>query len=103
MPETHGVCIERNFQNCHEGRPAGPCGAGMADERRWRDPDFPFPMNFPTRILPHIVLDLSIINILVFYWLEHVPLIHVVSVIIIEVVALTVAMTFWVPVYGLKW
>ena len=75
----------------------------MANRHQWRDPNIPVPMSFPARILLYIILDLSIINLLVFYWLENVPLSHVLPVIIIEIAALAVAMAFWVPVYHLKW
>jgi hypothetical protein len=51
-------------------------------------------MSFPTGILLYVVLDLSIINLLVFYWLEKLSLIHVVPVIVLEIVALAVAMVF---------
>ena len=75
----------------------------MANRLRWRNPNFPFPMSFPKRILLYIVLDLSIINLLVFYWHENLPLSLVLPTIIIEIVSLAVAMAFWVPVYNLKW
>ena len=75
----------------------------MENSGSWRNPNFPFPMSFPTRILLYIVLDLSIINLVVFYWHENLPLSLVLPIIIIETVALAVAMVIWVPAYNLKW
>lgn len=76
----------------------------MAEEHRgWRNPDFPFPMSFPTRILLYIAIDLAIINLIVFYWLEHLPLSLVLPVIIIEIIVLAISMAFWVSPYKLKW
>jgi hypothetical protein len=76
----------------------------MANEHKyWRNPNFPFPMSFPTRILSYIIADLTIINLLIFYWTKKLPLSLVLSVIIIEIMALAVAMAFWVPKYNLKW
>lgn len=70
---------------------------------KWRNINFPFPMSFPARILLYVVLDLTIINLLVFYWLAGIPLNLVIPVDIIEIVALTVSMAFWVSPYKLKW
>ena len=76
----------------------------MANEHRsLRDPNFPFPMSFPTRILLYIAIDLAIINLIVFYWIEKLSLSLVVPVIIIEIVVLAVSMVFWVSPYKLKW
>ncbi len=60
-------------------------------------------MSFPARILMYVIADLLLINLLVFYWHEHLPLSLVLSVSIIEIVALAVAMAFWVGPYKLKW
>jgi hypothetical protein len=76
----------------------------MANEHRLlRDPNFPFPMSFPTRILLYIALDLTIINLIVFYWHENLSLSLVVPVIIIEILVLAISMAFWVSPYKLKW
>jgi hypothetical protein len=76
----------------------------MANEHRLlRDPNFPFPMSFPTRILLYIAIDLTIINLIVFYWLENLSLSLVILVIIIEIVVLAVSMAFLVSPYKLKW
>jgi hypothetical protein len=76
----------------------------MAHEHRpLRDPDFPFPMSFPTRMLLYIGIDLTIINILVFYWIEKLSLGLVVPVIIVEIVVLAISMAFWVSPYKLRW
>ena len=61
------------------------------------------PMSFPKRMLMYIIADLTLINLLIFYWVAKVPLKFVLSVIIIEIVALTVAIAFWAPKYKLKW
>lgn len=60
-------------------------------------------MSFPTRMLLYVVFDLTLINLIVFYWIEHLPLGLVFAVDIVEIVALTVAMAFWVSPYKLKW
>ncbi len=45
-------------------------GIALANESRWRSPDFPFPMSFPTRILSYIIADLTVINLLIYYGLK---------------------------------
>jgi hypothetical protein len=75
----------------------------MANEPRWRDPNFPFPISFPTRILLYGTIELAIINLIVLYWHENLPLSLVLPVIIIEIVVLAVSMAFWVSPYRLKW
>jgi hypothetical protein len=76
----------------------------MANEHRsLRDPNFPFPMSFPTRILLYISIDLAIINLIVFYWMEKLSLSLVVPVIIIEIVVLAISMAFWISPYKLTW
>ncbi len=76
----------------------------MADEPRpLRNPDSPFPMSFPTRILLYAVIELTVINLIVFYWHEKLPLSLVIPVIIIEILAIGAAIAFWVTPYKLKW
>ena len=76
----------------------------MADEHKiWRNPNWPVPMSFPTRILLYGTIELAIINLIVFYWHEHLPLSLVLPVIIIEIVVLAISMAFWVSPYKLKW
>ncbi len=60
-------------------------------------------MSFPTRILSYIVIDLAIINLIVFYWLKNLSLGLVLPVIFIEIVVLAISMAFWVSPYKLKW
>jgi len=73
------------------------------DEHRWRNINFPFPMSFPTRILLYIAIDLTLINLIVFYWIEHLSLSLILPVIILEIVVLAVSIAFWVSPYKLKW
>jgi hypothetical protein len=75
----------------------------MANRRWWKNTNFPFYMSFPARILLYIVVDLIVINLIVFYWHENLPLSLVLPVIIIEILALAVAMVYWVPAYNLEW
>ena len=76
----------------------------MADEPRpLRNPDCPFPMSFPTRILLYAVIELTVINLIVFYWHEKLSLIPVIQVIILEILVIAIAMAFWVTPYNLKW
>ena len=75
----------------------------MAGKHGLRNPDFPFPMSFPTRILQYIAIDLTIINLIVFYWHENLPLYLVLAVSAVEIVVLAVSMAFWVTPYKLKW
>jgi hypothetical protein len=69
----------------------------------WRNPDLPFPMSFPTRMLLYMVIDLALINLIVLYWIKKLPLTLVLPIIIIEIVVLAVSMAFWVSPYRLKW
>lgn len=81
-------------------------GENEKDDRKelgWRNPNFPFPMSFPTRILSYIAIDLTIINLIVFYWHENLSLGLVLPTIIIEIVVLAISMAFWVAPYKLKW
>jgi len=70
---------------------------------RWRNTNFPFPMSFPTRMLLYITIDLILINLIVFYWLENLSLSLVLPISIVEIVALAISMAFWVSPYNLKW
>ncbi len=77
----------------------------MGNEQKYvlRNPNFPFPMSFPTRMLLYIAIDLTIINLIIFYWLQKLSLSLVFPVIIIEIVVLAVSMEFWLSPYKLKW
>jgi hypothetical protein len=76
----------------------------MANEHRsLRNPNFPIPMSFPTRILLYAAIELTLINLIVFYWHENLSLSLVLPVIIIEIVVIAVSMVFWVSPYKLKW
>ena len=75
----------------------------MENEHRWRNINFPFPMSFPTRMLLQVAADLIIINLIVFYWIEMLSLRLVLSVILVEIAAITIAFAFWVSPYKLKW
>jgi hypothetical protein len=68
-----------------------------------RNPDFPFPMSYPTRILVHAAIILAVINLLVFYWIEKLSLHLVLEVALLEIVVIAVAMAFWASPYKLKW
>ena len=71
--------------------------------RPLRDPNFPFPMSFPARMLLYIAIDLTIINLIVFYRIENVSLSRVIPVIILEIIVLALSMAFWVSPYKLRW
>ncbi len=60
-------------------------------------------MTFPSRMLLYIILDLAIINFVAYYIAGRVSLGFVLSVTAIEIIALTIALAFWVPKYKLKW
>jgi hypothetical protein len=79
--------------------------SGRLDKKAssWRDINFPFPMSFPARILLYAVADLAVINLVVFYWVEKLPLSLVLPVILIEIAAIAAAIAFWVSPYKLKW
>jgi NADH:ubiquinone oxidoreductase subunit 3 (subunit A) len=68
----------------------------------WRNPNWPFKQSYPLRILIYVVLDLAIVNVLVFCVAYKLPLTMVVPVIVIEIVALAAALWFWAPAYKLK-
>ena len=65
--------------------------------RWWRDPDFPVLMSFPTRMLMYIVWDLTLLNLVVYYWSEKLSLILIISVIILEIFVLAISMAFGFP------
>ncbi|MDE1854877.1 MAG: hypothetical protein KGH57_00960 [Candidatus Micrarchaeota archaeon] len=69
----------------------------------WRNPDWPFQMSFLVRMFTYIVLDLLIINLIVFYLAEKLPFWIVVAASAVEIAALTLAMAFWASPYRLKW
>jgi hypothetical protein len=75
----------------------------MANEHGWRNPNFPFPMSFPTRMLVYITIDLILINLIAFYLHGNLSLSFVLLVSIVEIVVLAVSMAFWVSPYKLKW
>ncbi len=54
-------------------------------------------------MLTYVVLDLTVINLIVFWWLKKLPLGLVLPVIIVEIAALAVAMAFWASPYKLRW
>ena len=58
-------------------------------------------MTFPRRILAYVFIDVLAINLIVFWWREHLMLRAVVSASLLESAA--VAMVYWVPKYGLRW
>ena len=57
------------------------------------------PMTFAKRMILYIVVDLLLINLIVFFWHENLPLPLVLGASLIEMVALIVAVAFWVPQY----
>jgi len=75
----------------------------MAVQKGLRDINFPFPMGFPTRILLYVMVDLFIINLIVFYLVKGLALTLVLPVAILEVVTIAIAFAFWISPYKLKW
>jgi hypothetical protein len=75
----------------------------VANEHALRNINSPFPMSFPTRMLLYVVIDLTLINLIVFYWVKHLSLSLVLPTIVVEIVAIAVAFAFWVSPYKLKW
>ena len=57
------------------------------------------PITFTKRMLLYIVLDLLLINLIVFYWHEKLSLPLVLMVNLVEMIALVAAFAFWVPKY----
>ncbi len=57
------------------------------------------PTTFAKRMMVYIVIDLLLINLIVFYWHEKMALPLVLGVILIEVIALAAAFAFWIPQY----
>ena len=54
-------------------------------------------------MLLYVVIDLTLINLIVFYWVKHLSLSLVLPTIVVEIVAIAVAFAFWVSPYKLKW
>jgi len=61
------------------------------------------PMTFPKRMITYVLLDLLLINLITYYFVYGVALGFVISVTIIEIIALAIAFAFWVPRYKLRW
>jgi len=61
------------------------------------------PMTFPKRMMTYVLLDLLLINLITYYFVYGVALGFVISVTIIEIIALAIAFAFWVPRYKLRW
>jgi len=57
------------------------------------------PMTFTKRMVFYIVIDLLLINLIVFYWHEKMSLSLVFGVSLIEMAALVAAFAFWIPRY----
>ena len=57
------------------------------------------PITFTKRMLLYIVIDLLLINLIVFYWHEKLSLPIVFGVSLIEMAALAAAFAFWIPRY----
>ena len=61
------------------------------------------PMTFPKRMMVYVLIDLLLINLIAYYVVYKVSLEFVISISIVEIVALAIAFAFWVPRYHLKW
>jgi hypothetical protein len=70
--------------------------AHLADEA-------PVITTFSRRILAYVIIDVLVINLIVFWWHQHLTLRVVLAATLLEIVAVVVAMAYWVPKYGLKW
>ena len=57
------------------------------------------PISFTKRMLLYVVVDLLLINLIVFYWHEKLSLSIVLMVSLIEMIALAAAFAFWIPRY----
>ncbi len=76
----------------------------MAKKRRiWPNPNFPFPMSFPKRMLLAISAILIPANLVIFYLHRQLPLSFVLLVSVLEIVVIAINFAFWVPSYKLKW
>jgi hypothetical protein len=76
----------------------------MANEhRRWRNPNWPVKMGFPTRVMIYIIAMIVLANLIAFYLHGHLPLSFVLLVSILEIVGITIYFAFWVSPYKLKW
>jgi hypothetical protein len=62
-----------------------------------------FPMTFPKRMMVYVLIDVLLINLITYYLVCKVSLEFVISVSIVEIIALAIAFAFWVPRYQLKW
>jgi len=60
-------------------------------------------MSFPTRMLVVIIVVIIVVNLIEFCWLMHLALAFVLSVSIVEILAITINFAYWVPQYKLKW
>lgn len=60
-------------------------------------------MTFPRRILAYVFVDVLMINLIVFWWHQHLALRVVLGAALLEIATIGIAMMYWVPRYGLKW
>jgi hypothetical protein len=76
----------------------------MANEhRRWRNPNSPFKMSFPARMMLYIIIMIVLANLIAFYLHGKLPLSLVLSASILEIVGIAIFFAFWVSPYKLKW
>jgi len=57
------------------------------------------PLTFTKRMLLYIIVDLLLINLIVFYWHEKLSLPIVLMISLIEMISLAAAFVFWIPRY----
>lgn len=74
----------------------------------WWNPDFPFPMSFPKRMLLATAIILIIVNLVAFYvhgtlLRQQLPLSFVLLVSLLEIAVIAIQFAVWVKPYGLKW
>jgi hypothetical protein len=50
-----------------------------------------------------IIVVIIVVNLIEFCWLMHLALAFVLSVSIVEILAITINFAYWVPQYKLKW
>jgi hypothetical protein len=60
-------------------------------------------LSFPARMLMDVTIVIFVVNLIVFYWHEHLLLSLVLAASSVEVIAIAVNFAFWVPQYQLKW
>jgi hypothetical protein len=60
-------------------------------------------LSFPARMLMVVTIVIFVVNLIVFYWHEHLLLSLVLAASSVEVIAIAVNFAFWVPQYQLKW